>query len=153
MFEYDLDSPEMVFFTWQPPPSDQQNGVITRYDIVCTPSSGNGEPVNGRSDGAFNATVGMFIPATQYSCTITASTSVGTGPGITVTVVTCELIEWTFVFHCCCISWLLKLLQPEDIDFRSLTCSLQIVDKLGWTWVGATPLRSAGHFQYLLQTQ
>ena len=95
MFEYDLDSPEMVFFTWQPPPSDQQNGVITRYDIVCTPSSGSGEPVNGMSDGALNTTVGMFNPATQYSCTITASTSAGTGPGNTVTVVTCELMKWT----------------------------------------------------------
>ena len=96
MFEYDQDSPEMVFFSWQPPPPDQQNGVITRYDIVCTPSSGSGEPVNGMSNGALNATVGMFTPATQYSCTITASTSAGIGPGNAVTVVTCELIEWIF---------------------------------------------------------
>ena len=96
MFEYDQDSPEMVFFSWQPPPPDQQNGMITRYDIVCTRSSSSGEPVNGRSDGALNATVGMFTPATQYSCTITASTSAGIGPGNAVTVVTCELIEWIF---------------------------------------------------------
>ena len=106
MSEYDPNSPEMVLISWQPPPPDQQNGVITRYDIVCTPSSGSGEPVNGMSDGALNATVEMFTPATQYSCNITASTSAGTGPGNTVTVVTCKLIEWTFVFHCCCISWL-----------------------------------------------
>ena len=92
MFQRDRDSPEMVFFSWQPPPPDQQNGLITRYDIVCTPSSDSGEPVNSMSNGALNATVGMFIPATQYSCTITASTSAGTGPGITVTVATCELI-------------------------------------------------------------
>jgi len=93
MFQRDRDSPEMVFFSWQSPPPDQQNGVITRYDIVCTPSSGSGEPVNGMSGGTLNATVGMFIPGTQYSCTITASTSAGTGPGNTVTVVTCELID------------------------------------------------------------
>jgi len=104
MSEYYQDSPEVVFFSWQPLPPDQQNGVITRYDIVCTPSSGNGEPVNGMSNGALSATVRMFIPATQYSCTITASTSAGTGPGNTVTVLTCELIEWTLcstvvVFH------------------------------------------------------
>ena len=93
MFEYDRDSPEMVFFSWQPPPPDQQNGVITRYDIVCTPSSG--QLVNGISYyNALNATVGMFTPATQYSCTITASTRAGTGPGNTVTVVTCELMNW-----------------------------------------------------------
>ena len=92
MFEHDQDIPEMVFFSWQPPV--QQNGAITRYDIVCTPTSGSGEPVNDMTDGALNATVGMFTPATRYSCTITASTSVGTGPGITVIVVTCELIQY-----------------------------------------------------------
>jgi len=98
MLEYDRDTPEMVFFSWQPPPPDQQNGVITRFDIVCTPSSGSGESVSGmNSDSALNATVGMFTPATQYSCTITASTNAGTGPGNTVAVVTCELIEWIFV--------------------------------------------------------
>ena len=101
MFQHDRDSPEMVLFSWQPPPPDQQNRVITRYDIVCTPSSGSGESVNGMSEGALNATVEVFTPATQYSCTITASTSAGTGPGITMTVVTCELIRWTFVFLCC----------------------------------------------------
>ena len=91
MFQRDQDSPEMVFFSWQSPPPDKQNGVITRYDIVCTPSSGSGEPVNGMSASALNATVGMFIPATQYNCTITASTSAGTGPGNTLRMVTCEL--------------------------------------------------------------
>ena len=107
MFQLDRDSPEMVFFSWQPPPPDQQNGVITRYDIVCTPSSG--QLVNGISYyNALNATVGMFTPATQYSCTITASTSAGMGPGNTVTVVTCELIEWIFEFDFCFISSLLN---------------------------------------------
>ena len=91
MFEHDQNIPEMVFFSWQPPV--QQNGIITRYDIVCTLSSGSGVSVNGVSDGALNDTVGMFTPATRYSCTITASTSVGTGPGITVIVVTCESIQ------------------------------------------------------------
>ena len=91
MFEHDQDIPELVLFSWQPPV--QQNGVITRYDIVCTPTSGSGEPVNGMSDGALNDTVGMFTPATRYSCIITASTSVGPGPGITVIVVTCESIH------------------------------------------------------------
>ena len=101
MFEYDRDSPEMVLFSWQPPPPDKQNGVITRYDIVCTPSSGSGEPVNGMSNGALSATVRKFNPATQYNCTITASTSAGTGPGITVTMVTCESSFIRTLGHCC----------------------------------------------------
>ena len=95
MFEYLQDIPEMVFFSWQPPV--ERNGVITRYDIVCTLSSGSGVSVNGMSDGALNDTVGMFTPATRYSCTITASTDVGPGPGITVVVVTCELIRQTLL--------------------------------------------------------
>jgi len=66
MFENDQGGPEMVFFSWQPPPPNQQNGVIARYVIVCTPSSGSGETVSGMSNGALNATVGMFSPATQY---------------------------------------------------------------------------------------
>jgi len=118
-------------FSWDPPGVTERNGVITGYSLSCTPltaegdiimqytqdssgsGSSSGELVNGISyENTLSGTVGMFIPATQYSCTITASTSAGTGPRITVTVVTCELIEWTFVFHCCFISWLLKLLQP-----------------------------------------
>ena len=99
MIEYVENFSEMVLFSWQPPPPDQQNGVITRYDIICTPNSGRGELVNGMSDGSLNATVRMFTPATQYSCTITASTSAGTGPGNTVTVVTCELKGFTVIVY------------------------------------------------------
>ena len=88
------DIPEMVDFFWEPPPLDQQNGIITEYNIVCTPS-GSGQPVNNSvtddMSGTLNATVGMFIPATQYSCAITASTRVGPGPAGTRNLITCKL--------------------------------------------------------------
>ena len=72
------DFPEMLFFSWQPPPPNLQNGMITEYTIVCTPS-GSGPSVEYVNDVNFNGTVMMFTPATQYTCAFTASTSAGPG--------------------------------------------------------------------------
>ena len=86
--------PEIVNFFWEPPPLDQRNGIIIGYDIVCTPS-GSGQPVNfvvtdNVMSGTLNATVGMFTPATQYNCVITASTSAGPGPAERRDLITCK---------------------------------------------------------------
>ena len=86
--------PEMVDFFWEPPPLDQQNGIITAYNITCSPT-GDGQPVNfimtdDIMSDTLNATVGMFTPATQYNCAITASTSAGAGPAGTRNVITCK---------------------------------------------------------------
>ena len=94
MFSVTDDVPEIVDFFWEPPLQSQQNGIITGYNIVCT--SGTDQPVNFTfmaddvMSGTLNATVGMFIPATQYSCAITASTSAGPGPAGTRNVLTCK---------------------------------------------------------------
>ena len=95
------DVPEIVDFFWEPPPLDQQNGIITGYNIICTPT-GDGQPVenfvvtdDGMS-GTLNATVGMFTPATQYSCAISPSTSAGPGPAETRNVITCKELD----MHC-----------------------------------------------------
>ena len=95
MFSLVNDIPEMVNFFWEPPPPDQRNGVITRYNIACTPTEG-GQPVSFTfmtgdvMSDILNATVGRFIPATQYFCAITASTSAGPGPVETRGVITCK---------------------------------------------------------------
>ena len=95
MFSVFNDVPELVDFFWEPPPLDQRNGIITGYDIVCMPTEG-GQPVSftfmadDTMSGTLNATVGMFTPATQYSCAITASTSAGPGVAETRNVVTCK---------------------------------------------------------------
>ena len=107
MFSVFNDVPEMVDFFWEPPPPDQRNGIITEYNIVCIPS-GSGQPVSiavtddGMS-GILNATVGMFTPATQYSCAITASTSAGPGPAETRNVITCK--ETSLPFTYCVRKW------------------------------------------------
>ena len=82
------DFPEILFFSWQPPPPNLQNGMITEYTIVCTPS-GNGQRVEYVNDVNLNATV-MFTPATQYNCTFTASTSAGPGIEALLPVLTCK---------------------------------------------------------------
>ena len=94
MFSVFDDVPEMVDFFWEPPPPVQRNGIITEYNIVCIPS-GSGQPVSIAvtdviMSGTLNATVGMFIPATQYNCAITASTSAGPGPAEARNVITCK---------------------------------------------------------------
>ena len=103
MFSVFDDVPEMVDFFWEPPPPDQRNGIITGYNIVCTPS-GSGQPLSftvtnvGMSD-TLNATVGMFTPATQYNCAITASTSAGPGPAETRNLITCkEMVYSAYAF-------------------------------------------------------
>ena len=102
MFSVINDVPELVDFFWEPPPSDQQNGIITEYNIVCIPS-GSGQPVNVTvtddiMSDTLNATVGMFTPATQYNCAITASTSIGPGAAETRNVITCK--ETVLSFTC-----------------------------------------------------
>ena len=102
MFSVINDVPELVDFFWEPPPSDQQNGIITEYNIVCIPS-GSGQPVNVTvtddiMSDTLNATVGMFTPATQYNCAITASTSIGPGPAEERNVITCK--ETVLSFTC-----------------------------------------------------
>ena len=96
--------PEMVDFFWEPPPPDQRNGIITGYNIVCMPTEG-GQPVNitvtddGMSD-TLNATVGMFIPATQYSCGITAFTSAVPGAAEARNIITCKetILPFTYMY-------------------------------------------------------
>ena len=107
MFSVFDDVPEMVDFFWEPSPPDQWNGIITEYNIVCIPS-GSGQPVNSVVTDdimrdTLNATVGMFIPATQYSCAITAFTSAGLGAAETRNVITCK--ETSLPFTYCVRKW------------------------------------------------
>ena len=85
------DVPEMVEFFWEPPLQSQQNGVITGYNIVCTSGTVSLTfMTNDVMSDILNATVGIFIPATEYSCAITASTSAGPGPAETRIILTCK---------------------------------------------------------------
>ena len=87
------DVPEMVEFIWEPPLPEQQNGIITRYSVVCTHNVSFIFMTDDGMSGTLNATVGMFIPATQYFCAITASTNAGPGPAGTRNVLTCKFLS------------------------------------------------------------
>jgi len=70
-------SPRSLEFSWRPPIEAQRNGVIVGYTLSCQPNS-HDLPATFISAGRY--TLPGFAPATQYSCSIYASTSGGNGP-------------------------------------------------------------------------
>ena len=60
-------------FHWNPPPEASTNGLITHYSLTCNSS------LEEMTSGV-TLEVTSFSPGTWYSCTISASTSVGEGP-------------------------------------------------------------------------
>ena len=70
--------------TWKAPV--QPNGVITEYQLQC---SGGGQVFN-RTVMETMTTLSGLLPYTNYSCSITAHTSVGGGPAATTSVTTLQ---------------------------------------------------------------
>ena len=69
------------------------NGIITEYHLQC---SGGGRMFSPVLNGLRNAiTLSGLLPYTNYSCSITAYTSVGGGPAATATVLTKQDSECT----------------------------------------------------------
>ena len=64
-------------FSWSPPVQALRNGVIIGYTLSCQPNS-HDLPATFNSAGRY--TLPGFAPATQYICSIYASTSGGSGP-------------------------------------------------------------------------
>ena len=72
--------------SWGPP--DEPDGVITEYKLQC---SERGEMFNWTVMGSqTTTTLSGLLPYTNYTCSITAHTSVGGGPAATTSVVTDE---------------------------------------------------------------
>ena len=68
-----------IAFSWSPPLLSQRNGVITSYNVTCT--------VGGITSSIRVGVTSLNIPAdpfTNYSCTVSAATSVGDGPATVV---------------------------------------------------------------------
>ena len=72
------DDPHSVKFTWSPPPEQEQSGEITHYTINCTSESG--ENRIGLSTAGLETVISIFLPATHYKCSISASTICGEKP-------------------------------------------------------------------------
>ena len=66
-------------FSWSPPASTMQHGVITGYFLSCVPTSG-GNSISMQYTAAGTFTLEGFAPGTSYNCSIFASNSQGSGP-------------------------------------------------------------------------
>ena len=81
-----------VTLSWGPP--TEPNGVITKYQFQC--SAGEEHVFNRTVMGSqTTTTLSGLLPYTSYSCNITAYTSAGGGPAVTVTVNTLQDSEYT----------------------------------------------------------
>ena len=76
--------------TWSAPATP--NGVITEYQLQC---SGGGQVFNHTVMETMTTLSGL-LPYTNYSCSITAHTSVGGGPAATISVTTLQDSELKF---------------------------------------------------------
>ena len=66
-------------FSWSPPASNLQHGMITGYFLSCVPANG-GNSISMQYTASGTFTLGGFTPATSYNCSIFASNSQGSGP-------------------------------------------------------------------------
>ena len=66
-------------FSWFPPASNLQHGMITGYFLSCVPANG-GSSISVQYTVSGTFTLGGFTPATSYNCSIFASNSQGSGP-------------------------------------------------------------------------
>lgn len=72
------ESSTSVTLSWEPPPLENQNGVIIGYIIRIT-SANSGESQELQSTTA-TITISSLQPFTTYIIVVTAETSAGTGP-------------------------------------------------------------------------
>jgi len=71
-------NPSSLRVSWQPPPEIDHNGVITGYVIEYTRSGGLSDMVTVTS--GTTRTISGLVPFVEYSVTVAAMTSSGTGP-------------------------------------------------------------------------
>ena len=74
--------------SWSPPKPPLRNGEITSYTISCSSSSSSSPSTDTTSDTEY--TVTGLSPNTEYTCSVRATNSAGTGPPETVTETTLE---------------------------------------------------------------
>ena len=75
-----LPTPRTLYFSWEPPLLELQNGVIIGYTVSIV-SDDNGMMFQLYSDQhARNLSATIFKPYTVYRCAVAAFTTPGTGP-------------------------------------------------------------------------
>ena len=71
-------SPYSVVINWEPPPEEEQNGVIIKYTINVTYTDTLVVTQYFTTSTSINIT--SLEPYTTYVCVVAADTAVGTGP-------------------------------------------------------------------------
>ena len=75
-------------FNFNPPREGLQNGDITEYRILCMDRDGRAISNDFPSSAPRPYTLSGLIPATEYNCSLSASTSVGFGVTASVEILT-----------------------------------------------------------------
>uniref|UniRef100_A0A667WFS5 Roundabout guidance receptor 1 n=1 Tax=Myripristis murdjan TaxID=586833 RepID=A0A667WFS5_9TELE len=74
------DNGTAIVVSWQPPPEDEQNGVVQEYKIWCLGNESRYH-INRTVDGStFSVLIPSLAPGIRYSVEVAAST--GAGPGV-----------------------------------------------------------------------
>uniref|UniRef100_A0A8C3QLR6 Roundabout guidance receptor 1 n=1 Tax=Cyanoderma ruficeps TaxID=181631 RepID=A0A8C3QLR6_9PASS len=69
-----------IVVTWQPPPEDNQNGMVQEYKVWCLGNESRYH-INKTVDGTtFSVVIPSLVPGIRYSVEVAAST--GAGPGV-----------------------------------------------------------------------
>ena len=85
----------VISLHWMAPATP--NGVITEYQLQC---SGGGQVFNRTVMETTTTLISGLLPYTNYSCSITAHTSVGRGPAATTNVTTLQDSELKIKIVC-----------------------------------------------------
>ena len=94
---FNATSHDSIFLSWDPLPTEDQNGIILGYLINITDISR--EDTLQFSSDTHNLTIESLRPHTTYTCLVAAYTSVGMGPfSVEISVQTLETSE------CVCMS-------------------------------------------------
>ena len=73
--------------SWSPPPEQDQNGVITAYNITYV-TNGRNVMVESTSGSTLSIELSGLVKFSAYNISVAASTSVGVGPSMFITITT-----------------------------------------------------------------
>ena len=92
------NSSSTITLSWSPPA--KPNGVITRYSMLCSHTAGVVMNISQNFNSSqTTTTLSGLLPYTNYSCSITAHTSVGGGPAATINVPTIQDSELIVILN------------------------------------------------------
>ena len=68
-----------VIVTWQPPPPEHQNGIVTAY-VVSVSLEGNDTTPQYYNTTSLSLTLVGLLPFSTYTVAVAAETDIGRGP-------------------------------------------------------------------------